>query len=47
MQIEQAFKDIKEICNKLQIVSGSSNYEVKSLLKEKAILWETEEKIWI
>ena len=46
MQIEQAFKDIKEICNILQIVSGTSISEVKSLLKEIAILWETEEKNW-
>ena len=42
--IEQAFKDIKEICKKFQDDSGSSDSEVKTLLKEIASLWETEEK---
>ena len=42
--IEQAFKDIKEICKKFQDDSGSSNAEVKSLLSEIANLWETDEK---
>ena len=42
--IEQAFKDIKEICKKFQDDSGSSNSEVKTLLREIASLWETEEK---
>ena len=42
--IEQAFEDIKEICNKFQDDSGSSNSEVNSLLREIASLWETEEK---
>ena len=42
--IEQASKDLIEICKKLQDNSGSSNSEVKALLKEIAILWETEEK---
>ena len=42
--IEQAFKDIKEICRKFQDDSGSSNSEVKTLLREIASLWETEEK---
>tara|TARA_A100001388_G_scaffold219267_1_gene169907 strand:+ start:233 stop:409 length:177 start_codon:yes stop_codon:yes gene_type:complete len=40
--IEQASKDINEICKKFQYDSGSSNAEVKSLLKEIANLWETE-----
>ena len=42
--IEQAFKDIKEICKKFQDDSGSSDSEVKTLLREIASLWETEEK---
>ena len=42
--IEQAFEDIKEICKKFQDDSGSSNSEVKTLLKEIASLWDTEEK---
>lgn len=42
--IEQASKDIKEICKKFQDDSGSSNSEVKALLKEIANLVETEEK---
>ena len=42
--MEQASKDIKEICKKLQSESGSSNYEVKTLLRELANLLETEEK---
>tara|TARA_S200000501_G_C20663626_1_gene673021 strand:+ start:716 stop:892 length:177 start_codon:yes stop_codon:yes gene_type:complete len=42
--IEQALKDIKEICKKYQDDSGSSNAEVKALLYEIANLWETDEK---
>ena len=42
--IEQASKDIIEICKKFQDDSGSSNYEIKTLLKEIARLWEIEEK---
>ena len=42
--IEQAFEDIKEICKKFQDDSGSSNSEVKTLLKEIASLWDNEEK---
>ena len=34
----------KEICKKFQYDSGSSNSEVKILLREIARLWETEEK---
>tara|TARA_X000000950_G_scaffold238113_1_gene290016 strand:- start:152 stop:328 length:177 start_codon:yes stop_codon:yes gene_type:complete len=41
--IEQLSKDIMEICNKFQNDSGSSNSEVKTLLREIAKLWETEE----
>ncbi len=40
---EEAFKDIKEICKNFQYNSGSSNSEVRELLKEVAKLWETEE----
>ena len=42
--IEQAFEEIKEICKKFQDDSGSSNSEVKTLLKEISSLWDTEEK---
>ena len=42
--IEQAFEDIKEICKRFQHDSGFSNSEVKTLLKEIANLWDTEEK---
>ncbi|ABM72492.1 Conserved hypothetical protein [Prochlorococcus marinus str. MIT 9515] len=42
--IEQAFKDIKEICKKYQDDSGSSNLEVKALLIEIANLWEADVK---
>ena len=42
--IEQAFEDIKEICKKFQDDSGSSNSEVRTLLKEIASLWDNEEK---
>ena len=43
--IEQAFDDIKEICKKFQDDTGSSNSEVKTLLKEIANLWDNEEKL--
>ena len=42
--IEQASKDIKEICDKFQEDSGSSNSEVKALLREISNLLETEEE---
>ena len=42
--IEQASKDILEICKKFQDDSGSSNSEVKTLLREIETLFETEEK---
>ena len=41
--IEQASKDLIEICKNFQEDSGSSNSEVKSLLKEIANLWDIEE----
>ena len=44
MLIEQASKDLIEICKKFQDDSGSSNSEVKALLREIAILWDTERK---
>ena len=43
--IDKAFKDLKEICKNFQEDSGASNSEVKALLRELSILWETEEKI--
>ena len=42
--IEQASRDIKEICNKFQEESGSSNYEVKALLREITNSLENEEE---
>ena len=42
--IEQTSKNIIEICKKFQDDSGSSDSEVKSLLREIARLWEIEEK---
>ena len=42
--IEQTSKDIIEICKKFQDDSGSSNSEVKILLREIASLWKIEEK---
>ena len=42
--IEQTSKDIIEICKKFQNDSGSSNSEVKTLLREIASLWKAEEK---
>ena len=41
--IEQAYKDLIEICKNYQDDSGSSNSEVKALLREIANLWDTEE----
>ena len=41
--IEQAFEDIKEICKKFQDDSGSSNSEVKTLLKNITSLWDSDE----
>ena len=41
--IEEAYKDIKEICQKLQDDSGSSNSEVEALLRELVDLWKTKE----
>ena len=42
--IEKTSKDIIEICKKFQDDSGSSNSEVKTLLREIETLFETEEK---
>ncbi len=41
--IEQAFEDIIEICKKFQDDSGSSNSEVKTLLKNIASFWDSDE----
>ena len=40
--IEQAYEEIKEICNKFQEDSGASDMEVKTLLRELARVWEKE-----
>ena len=42
--IEQASKSLIGICKKFQDDSGSSNSEVKILLREIASLWKIEEK---
>ena len=42
--IEQTSKEIIEICKKFQDDSGATDFEVKTLLREIARLWETEEK---
>ena len=42
--IEQTSKDIIKFCKRFQDDSGSSNAEVKILLREIAKLWETEVK---
>ena len=38
--IEQAYEEIKEICNKFQEDSGASDMEVKTLLRELARVYE-------
>ena len=40
--LEQFYEDIKEICTKFQEESGSSDMEIKTLLKELARAWEKE-----
>ena len=40
--LEQAYEEIKEICTKFQEDSGSSDMEVKTLLRELARVWEKE-----
>ncbi len=42
--IDQASRDLIKICKKFQDDSGASNSEIKSLLSEIAVLWDTEEK---
>ena len=42
--IEETSKDIIKICKNFQTDSGSSDSEVKNLLREIARLWEIEEK---
>ena len=42
--IEETSKDIIKICKRFQADSGSSDTEVKTLLREIARLWEIEEK---
>ena len=40
IMIEQTSNEIIEICKKFQDDSGVSDFEVKTLLKEIARLWE-------
>ena len=42
--IEETSKDIIKICKRFQADSSSSDSEVKTLLREIAILWKTEER---
>ena len=42
--IEETSKDIIKICKRFQADSGSSDTEIKNLLREIARLWEIEEK---
>ena len=38
--LEQAYDEIKWICSKFQDESGATDMEVKTLLREFAIVWE-------
>ena len=40
--MEQTFEEIKAMCTKFQEDSGSSDMEVKTLLRELARVWEKE-----
>ena len=40
--LEQTYNEVKEICTKFQEDSGASDIEVKTLLRELARVWETE-----
>ena len=42
--LDLAFKDLTEICKKFQEETGSSNSEVKALIKALYSLWEIDEK---
>ena len=42
--IEQAYRDLKEICQKFKDDSGSTDSEVEALLGELIDVWETKEK---
>ncbi len=42
--VEETSKDIIKICKKFKADSGSSDSEVKTLLREIAGLWEIEEE---
>ena len=38
--LEQAYEEIKNICTKFQDVSGATDMEVKTLLRELARVWQ-------
>ena len=38
--LEQAYEELKEICNKFQDESGATDMEVKTLLRELARVYE-------
>ena len=40
IMLEQVYDEIKVICTKFQDVSGASDMEVKTLLRELARVWE-------
>ena len=40
--LEQAYEELKSVCSKFQKESGSTDMEVKTLLRELARVWENE-----
>ena len=40
IRLEQVYDEIKVICTKFQDLSGASDMEVKTLLRELARVWE-------
>ena len=40
IMLEQVYDEIKVICNKFQDISGASDMEVKTLLRELARVWQ-------
>ena len=40
--LEQAYEELKLVCSKFQKESGATDMEVKTLLRERARVWENE-----
>ena len=40
IMVEKVYDEIKVICNKFQDLSGTTDMEVKTLLRELARVWE-------